>query len=82
MTADAGGSPPAGPPPPASTAGVLVLPGARLAYEVTGAGPAVVLVHGFGPDMRTWDAQAPHLAASFRVVRYDCRGSVRCFRPL
>jgi 3-oxoadipate enol-lactonase len=58
----------------AGTAGVLALPGARLAYEVTGDGPAVVLVHGFGLDMRMWDPQAEHLAARFRVIRYDCRG--------
>jgi len=55
-------------------AGVLSLPGARIAYEVTGEGPAVVLVHGFGLDMRMWDRQAEHLADRFRVVRYDCRG--------
>jgi 3-oxoadipate enol-lactonase len=54
--------------------GVLALPGARLAYQVTGAGPAVVLVHGFGLDMRMWDPQARQLAARFRVVRFDCRG--------
>jgi 3-oxoadipate enol-lactonase len=64
----------AGSPPPALTGGTLVLPGARLAYEVTGDGPAVVLAHGFGLDMRMWDPQARHLAARFRVLRYDCRG--------
>jgi pimeloyl-ACP methyl ester carboxylesterase len=53
---------------------VLAVPGARLAYQVTGDGPAVVLVHGFGLDMRMWDAQAAHLAARHRVIRYDCRG--------
>ena len=53
---------------------VLERPGAGLVYEVTGDGPAVVLVHGFGLDMRMWDPQAEHLAARFRVVRYDCRG--------
>jgi len=53
---------------------VLTLPGARLAYQVTGEGPAVVLAHGFGLDMRMWDPQAEHLAQRFRVVRYDCRG--------
>ncbi len=58
----------------ASIQGVLALPGARLAYEVTGAGPAVVLVHGFGLDMRMWEPQARHLAARFQVVRYDVRG--------
>ena len=53
---------------------MLERPGARLAYEVTGDGPAVVLVHGFGLDRRMWDPQAEHLAARSRVVRYDCRG--------
>jgi 3-oxoadipate enol-lactonase len=54
--------------------GVLALPGARLAYRVTGAGPVVVLVHGFGLDMRMWDPQARQLETQFRVVRFDCRG--------
>jgi 3-oxoadipate enol-lactonase len=53
---------------------VLALPGARLAYQVTGDGPAIVLVHGFGLDMRMWDSQVPELEKRFRVVRYDCRG--------
>jgi pimeloyl-ACP methyl ester carboxylesterase len=56
------------------TTAVLARPGARLAYQVTGEGPAVVLVHGFGLDMRMWDPQVEPLAAQFRVVRYDCRG--------
>ena len=54
--------------------GVLDRPGARLVYEVTGEGPAVVLIHGFGLDMRMWDPQVGPLAARSRVVRYDCRG--------
>jgi 3-oxoadipate enol-lactonase len=53
---------------------VLPLDGARLRYEVAGAGPAVVFIHGFGLDQRMWDAQWAELAARFRVVRYDCRG--------
>ena len=57
-----------------STAGVLALPGARLAYQVTGDGPAVVLVHGFGLDMRMLDPQVVDLDARSRMVRYDCRG--------
>jgi 3-oxoadipate enol-lactonase len=56
------------------TAGVLTRPGGRLAYEVTGAGPAVVFVHGFGLDKRMWDPQVRYLAARYQVVRYDCRG--------
>jgi len=53
---------------------VLERPGARLVYQVTGDGPAVVLIHGFGLDMRMWNPQVGPLAARFRVVRYDCRG--------
>ena len=53
---------------------VLERPGARLVYEVAGEGPAVVLVHGFGLDMRMWEPQVGPMAARFRVVRYDCRG--------
>jgi 3-oxoadipate enol-lactonase len=60
--------------PASRTAAVLPLPGAGLAYEVTGDGPAVVLVHGFALDMRMWEPQVEHLAARYRVVRYDCRG--------
>jgi len=60
--------------PAARGDGVLEVPGARLAYQAAGAGPAVVLVHGFGLDMRMWDPQFRPLAARFRVVRYDCRG--------
>ena len=53
---------------------VLERPGARLMYEVAGDGPAVVLIHGFGLDMRMWDPQVGPLADRFLVVRYDCRG--------
>jgi 3-oxoadipate enol-lactonase len=55
-------------------AGALPLAGAVLRYQVAGTGPAVVLVHGFGLDMRMWDRQFAALAGDFRVVRYDCRG--------
>ncbi|HYA50149.1 MAG TPA: alpha/beta fold hydrolase [Streptosporangiaceae bacterium] len=67
-------APRAGTRPAGGSTALLPLPGGRLVYEVTGDGPAVVLVHGFGLDMRMWDPQAEHLAARFRVVRYDCRG--------
>ena len=60
--------------PAGRTTAVLPLPGTGLAYEVTGDGPAVVLVHGFGLDMRMWEPQVEHLAPRYRVVRYDCRG--------
>lgn len=56
------------------TAGMLARPGGRLAYQVSGEGPAIVLVHGFGLDRRMWDPQVRHLESRCQVVRYDCRG--------
>jgi 3-oxoadipate enol-lactonase len=52
----------------------LSLPGATLRYQTGGSGPAVVLVHGFGLDMRMWTPQFAELCREFTVVRYDCRG--------
>jgi 3-oxoadipate enol-lactonase len=52
----------------------LAVDGGSLHYQDLGTGPAVVLIHGFSLDMRMWDPQLSDLAASFRVVRYDCRG--------
>jgi 3-oxoadipate enol-lactonase len=57
-----------------TTFSALPRPGGRLAYQVTGDGPPVVLVHGFGLDLRMWDPQVEPLATRFRVLRYDCRG--------
>ena len=43
-----------------------------LAWEMTGRGPAVVLVHGSMLDRRQWNPQRP-LAHRFTVIRYDTR---------
>jgi pimeloyl-ACP methyl ester carboxylesterase len=48
--------------------------GVSLYYEVAGAGPPLVLVHGFACGLRTWDPQVRALARSWRVVTYDVRG--------
>ena len=37
--------------------------------------PAVVLLHGFGSSLQTWDAWAKALSATHRVVRIDLPGS-------
>ena len=37
--------------------------------------PAVVLLHGFGSSLQTWDVWAKGLAATHRVVRIDLPGS-------
>jgi len=48
--------------------------GAKLYYEIAGAGTPLVLVHGFSLDRRMWDDQAAFLATDHCVIRYDVRG--------
>jgi pimeloyl-ACP methyl ester carboxylesterase len=48
--------------------------GVSLYYETAGKGRPVVLVHGFGCGIRSWDRQVEALARSQRVVAYDVRG--------
>ena len=35
---------------------------------------AVILLHGFGSSLHTWDAWAAPLSASYRVIRFDLPG--------
>ncbi len=48
--------------------------GTRLAYEITGSGEPLVLIHGFTLDTRMWDEQIAAFAESYRVIAYDVRG--------
>ena len=50
--------------------------GLAVHYAEEGApeGPAIVLAHALGTDLRLWDAVAPLLPAGARVIRYDMRG--------
>lgn len=43
-------------------------------FDITGSGPAVVLIHGVGLDLAMWDDIADRLARSYTVVRYDMLG--------
>ncbi|MEV4810650.1 alpha/beta fold hydrolase [Micromonospora avicenniae] len=50
-------------------------PGGRIAYEVLGAGPLVVLSHGMGENRASWRHLVPLLvAAGYRVAAVDVRG--------
>ena len=54
----------------------------RIYYEDHGAGPPVVLVHGYLADGRSWEKQeADLLTAGYRVITYDRRGSGFSSRP-
>jgi 3-oxoadipate enol-lactonase len=52
----------------------LRVAGAELACEVSGAGPALLLLHAFPLGLAMWDPQADALADSHQVVRFDARG--------
>jgi len=54
--------------------GNLETNGARIYYEVDGAGDAVVLIHAGVANLRMWDDQVAALRHSHRVIRYDTRG--------
>lgn len=48
--------------------------GVRLACEDVGAGPPIVLLHGFPLDHTMWNAQIATLQSTFRVIAPDLRG--------
>jgi pimeloyl-ACP methyl ester carboxylesterase len=48
--------------------------GTKLYYEEVGSGTAVVFVHEFAGDYRTWEPQMRHFARSHRCVSYSQRG--------
>src|SRR5215470_2518122 len=53
----------------------LELKGGRIAYDVTGSGPLVVLSHGIGDHRQVYRFLAPRLAqAGYRVANADLRG--------
>jgi pimeloyl-ACP methyl ester carboxylesterase len=47
---------------------------ATIAYEITGEGAPLVLIHGWAQDLSIWNEQVPTFAQRFRVIRYDRRG--------
>ncbi|MEU3458162.1 alpha/beta hydrolase [Micromonospora sp. NPDC006766] len=53
----------------------LTVAGGTIAYEVTGAGPLVVLAHGMGDSRASYRFVVPQLvAAGYRVAALDLRG--------
>jgi len=55
----------------------------EISYEDHGAGPPVVLIHGYPLSGRAWDRQVPALlAGGHRVITYDRRGFGRSSQPV
>jgi pimeloyl-ACP methyl ester carboxylesterase len=48
--------------------------GTRLYYEEIGTGSAVIFVHEFAGDYRTWQPQLRHFARSHRCITFSQRG--------
>ena len=55
--------------------------GLRIAYERTGEGPPLVLLHGVLSDTRHWSRQIDALALDFTVVAWDAPGHGRSDDP-
>lgn len=60
--------------PPRCAEGYVTANGQRLHYVTAGAGPLVVLLHGFPEFWYSWRALLPALAPTHRVVALDLRG--------
>ncbi len=48
--------------------------GVRLYYEEAGRGTAIVFVHEFSGDFRSWEAQMRHFSRRYRCVAFNARG--------
>ncbi|KIC49029.1 alpha/beta hydrolase [Tateyamaria sp. ANG-S1] len=55
--------------------------GITIAYDVSGDGPPVLLLHGFPQTRMMWHAIAPALAQNFTVVTADLRGYGASTKP-
>lgn len=48
--------------------------GVSLHVEATGSGPALIFIHEFAGDHRSWTPQVRHFARRFRCITYAARG--------
>jgi 3-oxoadipate enol-lactonase len=54
--------------------GFLETNGARIYYEVDGAGEPILFIHAGVANLRMWDEQVVAFRDRYRVIRYDTRG--------
>lgn len=62
--------------------GVATVQGLRIAYDVTGTGEAVVLLHGLTLDRQMWAPNLAALADHYRVIRIDLPGAGQSDQPV
>src|SRR5262245_6718869 len=69
---------------PPATRTIASPDGTRIAYDVTGSGPALILLHGGGQTRKAWhDAgYVSRLAKSFTVITIDIRGNGESDKPV
>ena len=59
----------------------VLVHGQRIAYLDVGAGPPVILIHGFGGSMWQWEYQQHQLSQHFRVFTLDLPGAGLSDKP-
>jgi pimeloyl-ACP methyl ester carboxylesterase len=69
--------------PDAASSGIVAVEvrGGAIEVEVAGAGPPLMLLHGWALDRRIWRPQIQSLSARFRTVAIDRRGFGRSSAP-
>src|ERR1700761_4722674 len=55
--------------------------GVKIHYDVEGAGPALILTHGYSSTGDMWAGQVPVLKDDFTVITWDMRGHGRSDYP-
>ena len=59
---------------PPRRAGWIERPDARIRYEITGEGPAIVFAHGLGGNLMSWWQQVAHFSRRYTCVAFSHRG--------
>jgi pimeloyl-ACP methyl ester carboxylesterase len=59
---------------PSVSTGFVDVSDARIAYEITGEGHPLVLIHAGIADSRMWQPQLDAFSQRYQVIRYDVRG--------
>jgi hypothetical protein len=70
--------------PTVTTQFVTSKDGTKIAYDVTGSGPVVILLHGGGQERKSWHraGYVARLAKEFTVVTLDMRGNGESDQPV